>query len=507
MRTRKVILIAALTALGGLCVGVSILMTGNELESPASHAASTSSSAAPRAASPKGGSVSPWGENYFPNIPLVTHEGKKVRFFDDLIKDKVVMINFIYTSCPDTCPLETARLAQVEKILGDRVGRDVFMYSISIDPEHDTPEVLKAYAKRYQAGPGWLFLTGKEADIIHLRKKLGLYIQEIQDGSNNHNLSLIIGNQATGRWMKRSPFENPHVLATHVGSWLHNWKLPNKDAKDFAQAPKLRSISDGERLFRTRCAACHTLGGEVVGGAAATDVAGMGPDLMGVTKRREAKWLARWIAEPDKMLEEKDPIAMELYSQYNDVPMPNMRLNEIDVSALIDFIATESSRLAEKRGPRRSAGLAREAGQRRSPRPAREVEQEPAPDGLIIKDAWIREAHPEAKVNAGYMTLHNAGSEDMVLVGVKSQAHDKAELHEMVMTEGMMNMRRITSLSIPAGGETQLRPGAKHLMLMGPRKPLSRGQKVSITFVFQSGKEQTVTVPVMIVDASRSPRL
>ncbi|MBW2585859.1 MAG: copper chaperone PCu(A)C [Deltaproteobacteria bacterium] len=507
MRTRRVMLVAALTAFGGLCVGVSILVTGNKPERTAPPAVSASSDAAPQVASPKGGSGSPWGENYFPNVPLVTHEGKEVRFFDDLIKDKVVMINFIYTSCPDTCPLETARLAQVEKILGDRVGHDVFMYSISIDPEHDTPEVLKAYAKRYQAGPGWWFLTGKEADITELRKKLGLYIKEIQDGSNNHNLSLIIGNQATGRWMKRSPFENPHVLATHVGSWLHNWKLPNKDAKDFARAPKLRSISDGERLFRTRCAACHTLGGEVVGGAVATDVAGMGPDLMGVTKRREAKWLARWIAEPDKMLEEKDPIAMELYSQYNDVPMPNMRLNEIDVSALIDFIATESSRLAEKRGPRRSAGLAREAGQRRSPRPAREVDQEPVPDGLIIKDAWIREAHPEAKVNAGYMTLHNAGSEDMVLVGVKSQAHDKAELHEMVMTEGMMNMRRITSLSIPAGGETRLRPGAKHLMLIGPRKPLSRGQKVSITFVFQSGKEQTVTVPVMIVEASRSPRL
>lgn len=495
MRTRKVMLVAALTALGSLCVGASILMIRSKLEPSASQVASTSSDAAPRVAPPKGGSGSPWGKNYFPNVPLVTHEGKKVRFFDDLIKDKVVMINFIYTSCPDTCPLETARLAQVEKILGDRVGRDVFMYSISIDPERDTPEVLKAYAQRYQAGPGWLFLTGKEADITRLRKKLGLYIQEIQDGSNNHNLSLIIGNQATGRWMKRSPFENPHVLATHVGSWLHDWKLPSKGAKDFATAPKLRSISDGERLFRTRCAACHTLGGVVVGGAIATNVAGMGPDLMGVTKRRNPKWLARWIAEPDKMLEEKDPIAMKLYSQYNNVPMPNMRLNELDVSALIDFIATESSRLEEKRRPRRSPGLAREGGQERSP------------EGLIIKDAWIREAHPEAKVNAGYLTLHNAGPKDMVLVEVKSQAHDKAELHEMVVKEGMMDMRRITNLSIPAGGETQLKPGAKHLMLMGPRELLTRGQKVSLTFVFQSGKEQTVSVPVMRADASRSPRL
>ena len=112
-----------------------------------------------------------------------------------------------------------------------------------------------------------------------------------------------------------------------------------------------------------------------------------------------------------------------------------------------------------------------------------------------------------ANMSTGRIQAARLRPEDMVLVGVKSQAHDKAELHEMVMTEGMMNMRRITSLSIPAGGETQLRPGAKHLMLMGSRKPLARGQKVSITFVFQSGKEQTVTVPVMIADASRSPRL
>jgi protein SCO1/2 len=490
--------IAALAVLGGVCVVAWILMAGNEVEptappSPPASSSTASSDDAPRVASSDPGSGSRWGKNYFPNIPLVTHEGKKVRFFDDLIKDKVVMINFIYTSCPDTCPLETARLAQVEKILGDRVGRDVFMYSISIDPEHDTPEVLKAYAQRYQAGPGWLVLTGKEADIINLRKKLGLYIQEIQDGSNNHNLSLIIGNQATGRWMKRSPFENPHVLATHVGSWLHNWKQPSKGGKDFATAPKLRSISDGERLFRTRCAACHTLGGVVVGGAVATDVEGMGPDLMGVTKRREHAWLARWIAEPDKMLEERDPIAMDLYAQYNNVPMPNMRLNELDVSALIEFIAVESSRLEEKRRRTRSRAVARAA--------IRERPQK----GLIVKDAWIREAHPEARVNAGYMTLHNAGPEELVLVGVKSRAHDKAELHEMTMKDGMMDMRRISDLSIPPGGETRLRPGAKHLMLVGATRPLTRGQKVSLTLVFQSGEEQTVAVPVVMADASHSP--
>ena len=166
--------------------------------------------------------ASPWGRDYFPNVPLVTQDGETVHFFDDLIEDKIVAINFIYTTCPDTCPLETAQLARVQSILGDRLGKDVFFYSISIDPEHDTPEVLAEYRDRF--GANWTFLTGDEADIIDLRRKLGLYVEEIQDGSNNHNVNMIIGNQATGRWMKRSPFENPYVLADQLGNWLDGWR-------------------------------------------------------------------------------------------------------------------------------------------------------------------------------------------------------------------------------------------------------------------------------------------
>ncbi len=107
-----------------------------------------------------------WGADYFPNVRLTTHEGDAVRFFDDLIKDKVVVINFMYTSCPDVCPLETAKLAELQAILGDRVGRDVFLYSITIDPKIDTPLVLREYAERYGARPGWQFLTG--ADVAAL---------------------------------------------------------------------------------------------------------------------------------------------------------------------------------------------------------------------------------------------------------------------------------------------------------------------------------------------------
>ena len=252
-----------------------------------------------------GGASVVWDADYFPNVELITQDGESVRFFDDLIEDKIVVVNFIYTTCADTCPLETAQLVRVQHILGDRLGKDVHFYSITIDPDHDTAAVLKEYKQRFRAN--WTFLTGNEADIIELRRKLGLYVEEIQDGSNNHNVNMIIGNQSTGRWMKRSPFENPHVLADQLGNWLNGWKAAPAGG-DYANAPKLRNIPPGEQLYRTRCASCHTLDGNEPEGA-------LGPDLRGVSDRRELDWLLNWLRAPDQMLENKDPIATALYHQ------------------------------------------------------------------------------------------------------------------------------------------------------------------------------------------------
>ena len=107
----------------------------------------------------------PWGERYFPNLPVITQDGKTARFYDDLLKGKLVVFNFIYTSCQDICPVATARLAQLEEKLGDRMGRDFFFISMTVDPERDTPERLKEYAQAFDAGPGWSFVTGNPADI------------------------------------------------------------------------------------------------------------------------------------------------------------------------------------------------------------------------------------------------------------------------------------------------------------------------------------------------------
>ena len=283
-----------------------------------------------------------WGASYFPNVPLVNQDGQTLRFYDDLIKDKVVAINFIFTNCQDVCPLETARLREVQQVLGERMGKDIFFLSISIDPKRDTPEVLKAYSQHYQAGPGWMFLTGNMDDITQLRTKLGLLATDADPGNlKGHSMSLIIGNQATGQWMKRSPYENAHILATQMGSWLSNWKAPSQAGLEYANAPKVRNLSTGENLFRTRCNACHTVGEE---GADAQAKRAMAPDLLHVTGRRDKEWLARWLAEPDKMLAAKDPQALAIQARYGKLVMPNLGLTPEESQALVAFLEEESQR-------------------------------------------------------------------------------------------------------------------------------------------------------------------
>lgn len=276
-----------------------------------------------------------WGGGYFPNYELTNQDGRKLLFYDDVIKGKVVAINFMFTSCRDVCPVETAKMREVQRRLGDRVGRDVFMYSITVDPERDTPEVLKAYAEKFQVGPGWQFLTGKKSDIDQLQKRLGLYIQEIQQTDPlDHNISLVLGNETTGRWVKRTPYESADALEDLLGYALHgNRRKPG--TVSYAHAEQLANFDRGEYLFRTRCASCHTIGG-------GHDI---GPDLINVAATREREWLQRWIKEPDVMLAEGDPLAVQLTKQFNDVPMPNLSLNDLDVEALIRFFEKRSGQL------------------------------------------------------------------------------------------------------------------------------------------------------------------
>ena len=112
--------------------------------------------------------------NYFPNVELKTQDGQKVRLYDDLLKGKNVLINFFYANCKDgVCPVTTENLVKFQKLLGDRCGKDVFMYSFSLAPEQDTPARLKHYQQMHGAGPGWTFLTGSPRDLETCRVRFG----------------------------------------------------------------------------------------------------------------------------------------------------------------------------------------------------------------------------------------------------------------------------------------------------------------------------------------------
>ncbi len=188
------------------------------------------------------------------------------------------------------------------------------------------------------------------------------------------------------------------------------------------------------------------------------------------------------------MLANKDPVAMALYEKYNKLAMPNMRLNQQDATALISYIDEETQRLA---------GTPKQQNPGSSVTESFTVSREdPAGDVVAIMNAWVRETDAKAKVNAGYMTLLNAGPEEVTLVKVESDLYEIIEVHEMAAVDGLMEMREVTDMIIPANGQIQLEPGGMHLMLKKPHRHLTTGQKVDMTLTFKSGKKQLVSVNV-----------
>jgi protein SCO1/2 len=110
---------------------------------------------------------------HLPNVPLFTHEGKKVMFYDDLVKGRIVTFNFFFTKCDEICPTVMANLAKVQKMLGADVGSKLFMYSFTLKPEEDGVDVIRHYREMLAARPGWTFLTGKPDDVEKIRKGIG----------------------------------------------------------------------------------------------------------------------------------------------------------------------------------------------------------------------------------------------------------------------------------------------------------------------------------------------
>ena len=173
----------------------------------------------------------PSGPSYIPNSTVMTHRGNPVKFYDDLVQGKIVIISFIYTNDTDISPLTTARFTMLEDKLDGMVGREVFLLTMTVDPEHDTPERLKEYAERFGAGPGWLFVTGKPEDIRAINTALG----ERSPILSEHRDEIVIGNDKTGEWLRTSVFGDLDVLVATVHSLREPGRNPETSRLDGAK--------------------------------------------------------------------------------------------------------------------------------------------------------------------------------------------------------------------------------------------------------------------------------
>lgn len=157
---------------------------------------------------------------HLPGVELVSHQGKKVRFYDDLIRDKKVVINFMYAHCEGICIPVTTNLVRVQKLFGERMGRDLFFYSITLKPEEDTAAELKHYAAMHGVGPGWLFLTGAPENTELLRRRLGFVDPDpVADADkSNHIGNILYGNERLMLWAVCPGLAHAKFLAQLI-SW------------------------------------------------------------------------------------------------------------------------------------------------------------------------------------------------------------------------------------------------------------------------------------------------
>ena len=185
------------------------------------------------------------GPAVFTNALLRTHEDKAVRFYDDLIRGKQVLINMMYATCEGACPIVTSNMVRVHEALKDRMGKDLFMYSITVKPEDDDPAALKNFAQMHRALlPGWTFLTGDPYDIETIRYRLfGMNHIAIDTNIYGHTSFLLIINDATNRWLHVDPQAQ---LATVL--WKISMADPPKTREQiFEENRKLQEQIDRER--------------------------------------------------------------------------------------------------------------------------------------------------------------------------------------------------------------------------------------------------------------------
>ncbi len=165
----------------------------------------------------------PAAQKYFTDVMLLNQDGEPVRFYSDLLKGKVVVINAFFATCQESCLPMNRNLEEVQEILSDRMGKDLFIISISVDPETDTPARLREYAKRLNAVPGRLFITGKKENVDWALYKLGQYVEQ----KDQHTNIFIVGNERTGLWKKAFGLAQADELVKIVESVLNDAPTPS----------------------------------------------------------------------------------------------------------------------------------------------------------------------------------------------------------------------------------------------------------------------------------------
>lgn len=281
--------------------------------------------------------------SYFSNATVVDHNGNSLQFFDDLIKGKVVIINFIYLTCNDICPLTTSRMAELVTRLGPAVGRDVQIYSITMDPARDRPADLKAYADAFAAPEGWLFLTGDVEQIKTIRWRLGERSRTLSE----HRNDVVLGNDLTGEWSRSSIYADIELLARNVNDLAGletSEQRQQRVGRSDPAAPENRNRyrfdrPQGEALFNKACSTCHSIGeGDRIG-----------PDLIDIESRRTRNWLERFISNPRAMRASGDSQAVAVSEKYKGVIMPDLGLEKIDIIDVLSYIELRSAaRSAQK---------------------------------------------------------------------------------------------------------------------------------------------------------------
>lgn len=146
------------------------------------------------------------------DAPLLTHEGKPLRLTDATLASRILVVDFVYTSCTTFCPVASALMDQVRTRLGARVGRDVQLLTITVDPVRDTPARLAEYGGRFGASPGWTWLTGRKPDVDAVLRGLGAYSRNFED----HPAVVLVGDPATGRWTRLNGLPDPELVVRRV---------------------------------------------------------------------------------------------------------------------------------------------------------------------------------------------------------------------------------------------------------------------------------------------------